>query len=161
LAQKKQFSAVDLRDGCWNVRLAKYSRPYAAVKTGQGLVQYTRVTMGLKNAGAFFQRLVNKKYDGLKGESLQAYMDDVVVGSNSVIYHARDVREMLKRTRDANLRIKFSKCAFGKEEVAVLGHKVSHGSVQPSDHHRECMRVFAEPTKATELLRFWECSSIL
>jgi hypothetical protein len=151
---EKRFSAVNLRDGYWNVRLAKDSRPYTAVKTGQSFVQYTRMTIGLKNAGAFFQRLMNKIYDGLKGESLQAYLDDVLVGSNSVVYHVRDVREMLKRTRDANLRLKFSKCAFGKDEVAVLGHKVSQWSVQPSDHHRECIRVFAEPTKVTELSRF-------
>jgi hypothetical protein len=110
--------------------------------------------MGLKNSGAVFQRLVNKIYDGLKGEPIHAYLDNVIVGYNSVIDHVRDGREMLKRTRDGNLRLKFSKCAFGKEEVAALGHKVLHGSVQPSDRHRECRRVFAEPANVTELLRF-------
>jgi hypothetical protein len=51
LAKHEWYSAVDLRDGYWNVMLAGDSRPYTAVKTGLGLVQYTRMTMGLKNAG--------------------------------------------------------------------------------------------------------------
>jgi hypothetical protein len=52
-----------------------------AVQTVVGLVQYTRMTIGLKNAGGFFQRLVNNVYAGLKGRSLQAYLDDIAVGS--------------------------------------------------------------------------------
>jgi hypothetical protein len=59
LAKKRWFSVADVKDGYWNVRLAEGSRYLTAVKTVVGLVQYTRMTMGLKNAGGFFQRLVN------------------------------------------------------------------------------------------------------
>jgi hypothetical protein len=38
LAQREWFSAVDLRDGYWNVLLAEDSRPYTALKKGLGLV---------------------------------------------------------------------------------------------------------------------------
>jgi hypothetical protein len=48
-----------------------------------GLVQYRRMTMGLKNAGCFFQRLVNNVYVGLKGIVMQAYLDDLAVGSDT------------------------------------------------------------------------------
>jgi hypothetical protein len=59
LAKKRWFPVADVKDGYWNVRLAEGSRYLTAVKTLVGLVQYTRMTMGLKNAGGFFQRLVN------------------------------------------------------------------------------------------------------
>jgi Reverse transcriptase (RNA-dependent DNA polymerase) len=94
LAGKKWCSVVDLRDGCWNFELAKESRPYTAFKTLIGLVQYTRMTMGLKNASAFFQRFVNHVYDGLKGENLQAYLDDLAVVSDTPKQHVADVCEM-------------------------------------------------------------------
>jgi hypothetical protein len=96
LAGKKWYSVADLRDGYWNAELAKESRPYTAVKTLIGLVQYTRMTMGLKYASAFFQRLVNHVYDGLKGEKLQAYLDDLAVGSDTPKQHVADVREVWK-----------------------------------------------------------------
>jgi hypothetical protein len=61
----------------------------------EGLLQYFRMTMGLKNASAFFQRLVKNVYDGLKGKSLQSYFDDLAVGSDSAGLHVEDVREIL------------------------------------------------------------------
>jgi hypothetical protein len=45
------------------------------------------MTMGLKNAPAFFQLLFNNVYDGLKGKSLQAYLDDLAVGSETAGIH--------------------------------------------------------------------------
>jgi hypothetical protein len=72
LAKNRWFSVANVKDGYWNVRLAEGSRYRTAVKTVVGLVQYTRMTMGLKNAGGFFQRLVKNVYAGLKGRSMQA-----------------------------------------------------------------------------------------
>jgi hypothetical protein len=69
------------------------------------------MTMGFKNASAFFQRLVNHVYDGLEGEKLQ-YFDDLAVGSNTPKLHVTDISDMLERTRQANLRLKLAKCAF-------------------------------------------------
>jgi Reverse transcriptase (RNA-dependent DNA polymerase) len=112
------------------------------------------MTMGLKNASAFFQRQVNNVYDGLKGMSLQAYLDDLVVASETAGLHVEDVRDMLERTRRANLRLKFEKCTFGQREVELLGHKVSHSRVGPNDPHRQCLKEFKEPSNASELLRF-------
>jgi Reverse transcriptase (RNA-dependent DNA polymerase) len=96
------------------------------VKTVEGLVQSCRMTMGLNNASAYFQRLVNNVYDGVKGKSLQANLDDLAVGSETARLHVKDVWDMLERTRRANLRLKFEKCTFGKREVELLGHKVVH-----------------------------------
>jgi hypothetical protein len=149
LAKKRWFSVADVKYGYWNVRLAEESRYLTAVKTVVGLVQYTRMTMGLKNAGGFFQRLVNNVYAGLKGRSLQDYLDDISVGSDTPAQHIADVRDMLQRTKDARLRLKLAKCSFGKAEVELLGHKVKFGEVRPNDKHRECLQHFAEPTNAT------------
>jgi hypothetical protein len=47
LSGEKWYSVADFQDGYWNVELAKEPRPYIAVKTLIGLVQYNRMTMGL------------------------------------------------------------------------------------------------------------------
>jgi Reverse transcriptase (RNA-dependent DNA polymerase) len=154
LAKKRWYSVADLKDGYWNVRLAEESRYLTAVKTVVGLVQYTRMTMGLKNVGCFFLRLVNNVYVGLKGAIMQAYLDYLAVGSDTPKQHVVDVRRVLERTRDANLRLKLAKCTFGKTEVELLGHKVRFGEVRPDDRHRDCLQRFEEPTNVTELLRF-------
>jgi Reverse transcriptase (RNA-dependent DNA polymerase)/RNase H-like domain found in reverse transcriptase len=148
-AGKKWFSAADFRDGYWNVGLAKESRAYAAVKTVIGLVQYTRTTMGQTDASAFFQRLVNHVHEELKGTKLQAYLDDLAVGSDTPKQHIADVREMLERARQGNLRLKLAKCSFEKKEVELLGHKVAHRRVEPNYQHRDCLHNFREPVNAS------------
>jgi hypothetical protein len=65
-----------------------------------------------------------------------------------------DVRRVLKRTRDSNLRLKLAKCTFGKTEVELFGLKVRFGEVKPNDRHRYFLQRFEEPTNVTELLRF-------
>jgi Reverse transcriptase (RNA-dependent DNA polymerase) len=139
LAKRKWFTVADLRDGYWNVRLAPESRYLTAVKTVSGLVQYTRMTMGLKNASAHFQRLVNNVYAGLKGVSLQVYLDDIADGSDTPEQQVKDVREMLQQTREAGLRLKLEKCGFGKDSIEILGHAISLGEVRPNDAHRKCV----------------------
>jgi Reverse transcriptase (RNA-dependent DNA polymerase) len=113
LAKKRWYSVADLKDGYWNVRLAEESRYLTAVKTVVGLVQYTRMTMGLKNEGCFLQRLVSNVYVGLKSAIMQAYLNDLAVGSATPKQHVVDVRRVLERTRDANLRFNLANCTFG------------------------------------------------
>jgi hypothetical protein len=105
VAKRKWFTVADLRDGCWNVIPAPESRYLTAVKPVVGLVHYTSMTMGLKNASAHFQRLVNKVYTGLKGVSLQAYLDDISDDSDIPEQHVQDVREILQKTKEAGLRL--------------------------------------------------------
>jgi hypothetical protein len=51
--------------------------------------------------------------------------------------HVADAREMLERTRQANLPLKLKKCAFVTQQVDILGHRVAHSRVEPNDQHRE------------------------
>jgi RNase H-like domain found in reverse transcriptase/Reverse transcriptase (RNA-dependent DNA polymerase) len=154
IATKCWYSVLDLRDGYWNITLCEESRPFTAVKTVVGLVEYTRMTMGLKNASAFFQRVIKEKYKGIKGEILAAYQEDLNIGSETVAKHLVDVRKVLQRTRDAKLRLKLPKYAFGRSEAAVLGHQVSLGKIKPGVEHQNTMARFREPTNGSELLRF-------
>ena len=47
--------------------------------------------------------------------------------------HQLNVLELVfSKIREANLRLRPSKCAFLSESVVVLGHLVSHGSIRPT-----------------------------
>jgi hypothetical protein len=72
------------------------------------------MTMGLKNASAFFQRVVNDKYWGLKGDILEAYQDDISVGSETAEKHVDDVRRKFQWTREAKLRMKLQNALLGR-----------------------------------------------
>lgn len=168
LATKRIFSVMDVRDGFWNCQMDEASRHLTAVRTVLGLIQYRMMPMGLKNSSAHFQRLINNVYAEIRWSGseadkdatqakLAAYQDDVSVGSDTPADHIDDLRVTLELTLRANLRFKLAKCLFGKKEVEILGHKVSHQRILPSDRHVEAMKNFREPTNASELLRFLGC----
>ena len=40
---------------------------------------YKRMPFGLKNAGATFQRLINKMFSSMLGKTMEVYIDDMLV----------------------------------------------------------------------------------
>jgi Reverse transcriptase (RNA-dependent DNA polymerase) len=108
--------------------------------------------------------MVNEVYVGLRftGENevenvcavMAAYLDDLAVRSDSAAKHLVDLEAVLKRTRGAGLKLKLAKCLFAKRSVKLLGHRVSHGLLRPSDNHTAVFANFKEPRNASELLRF-------
>jgi RNase H-like domain found in reverse transcriptase/Reverse transcriptase (RNA-dependent DNA polymerase) len=159
------YSVMDVRDGYWNVRIKEEVGYLTAVRTVHGIMQYLMMSMGLRNPAAHFQRLINSVYEGLRwtgaeGEDglvraiLTAYQDDLSVGSMSVEEHLADLEATLARTLEHNLRFKLEICKFGCREVEILGHKVQHGEIRPSDPHVQAIQNFPEPSNVTELLRF-------
>ena len=49
--------------------------------TLRGIYCYKVMSFGLKNAGATYQRLVTKMFQGHLGKSMEVYIDDMVVKS--------------------------------------------------------------------------------
>jgi hypothetical protein len=85
---------------------------------------------------------------------LAAYLDDLAVGSDSVAEHLVDLEAVLERTRGAGLKLKLAKCLYGKRSVELLGYRVSHGLVRPSEDRTMVFANVKEPRNASELLSF-------
>ena len=52
--------------------------------TGQGLYCSKVMPFGLKNAGAMYQRMVNKLFKGKIGKSMEVYIDDMITKSQQI-----------------------------------------------------------------------------
>ncbi|XP_050218777.1 uncharacterized protein LOC126669364 [Mercurialis annua] len=62
-----------------------------------GAYEWVVMPFGLKNAGATYQRAMNKMFRGL--ECLEVYIDDVVIKSNTGEVHLADLRKGFERIR--------------------------------------------------------------
>ena len=80
---------------------------------------------GLKNAGATYQRLMNKMFAHQIGRNVQVYVDDMLVKSLCKKDHLDDLRETFDTLRSFNMKLNPNKCAFGVTAGKFLGFMVS------------------------------------
>ena len=66
--------------------------------TSQGLYCY-KVPFGLKNAGATYQRLVNKMFSKQIGRNMEVYVDDMLVKSKEEPAYLNDLKETFATLR--------------------------------------------------------------
>ena len=98
--------------------------------TDQGLYCYKVMPFGLKNAGATFQRMVNKIFKPLIGTTMLVYVDDMITMSEELISHVADLRKTYELLRKHNLKLNPEKCAFGVASGKFLGYMVSSRGIE-------------------------------
>ena len=83
------------------------------------------MSFSLKNAGATYQRLMNKMFANQIGRNVQVYVDDMLVKSQREDDHLQDLKETFGTLRSYNMKLNSSKCAFGVIVGKFLGFMVS------------------------------------
>lgn len=129
LRHAKYISTLDLYRGYWQVPLSPGSRPITAFTVpGLGLFQFKVMPFGLHSAGGTFQRLLDRIIGPEFEPKAFAYLDDLVIVSDTFEEHLEMLRVVFKRLRDAGLKLNPDKCRFGQTELRYLGHIVNrHG----------------------------------
>ncbi|MCI47765.1 hypothetical protein A2U01_0069007, partial [Trifolium medium] len=83
-----------------------------AFMTESGNYYYNVIPFGLKNAGATYQRMMNKVFRGEIGDLLEVYMDDMIVKSHEETDHAAHLRKVFEQARKCKMRFNPEKCTF-------------------------------------------------
>ena len=122
-------SQLDKPSGFWQVKLTKRAEDLSAfvAPNGQGF-KWKVKPFGLANAPAMFQELMNHGLHRMKrkatvqdllkrGAVIEAYIDDVLLGADTVADHL-NLGEESQRTCDGfHTNVKISKCALMKESL--------------------------------------------
>ena len=119
IAPAKFITTLDLAKGYYQVPLADSSSCKTAFVTPQGKFEFTALPFGLKNAPAGFQRLMDSVLAGEK--SALAYIDDVVVHSQTWDQHLEDLERHSDDSREQALRL--------RKGSAVSQRQLSHSWV--------------------------------
>ncbi|GKF36120.1 reverse transcriptase domain-containing protein [Tanacetum coccineum] len=93
--------------------------------TSQGIFCYSKTIVWLKNAGATYQRLVDKAFQRQIGRNLEVYVDGLVIKSRMEEEIIRDITETFKTLQQINMKLNPKKCSFGMQEGMFLGYKVN------------------------------------
>ena len=106
---------MDLMSGYWQVELAPEARETTAFTSYSGLFEFLVLPFGLTNAPATFQRLMECTLRGLTWQICLIYLDDVIVFSRTFQEHLNNLQLVFDRFRKAGIKLKLSKCQFGRK----------------------------------------------
>ena len=152
LRGSKIFSTFDLRSGYHHMELSLEARAKSAFVTPMDKFEFTRCPFGLSQALAYFQRLINKVIKGLPFAF--GYLDDVLIHSPDIETHLQHMRIFFQRLREADLKLKDSKCNYFKTHVQYLGHLVSGKGIRPLPEKLNSIKKMPAPTTPKEIKQF-------
>ncbi|XP_065030486.1 uncharacterized protein LOC135653005 [Musa acuminata AAA Group] len=89
--------------------------------TDQGVYFYKVMPFGLKNAGATYQRTVNKMFAHQIERNMEVYVNDMIVKSQEAGAHLADLTKAFATLRKFSMRLNLTKWAFGVTSEKFLG----------------------------------------
>ncbi|OWY92404.1 reverse transcriptase, partial [Phytophthora megakarya] len=154
------YSALDLRDGFYQILMHESDIPLTAVSTPSGMLwEWLVMPQGLKNAPATFNRCVTHPLSSVR-DFAPSYFVDVYVHSRAV-NEKTDVemdkerlQELLGLMRKHKLYANLKKCIFSASEIPVLGCLVAKNGVRPDPEKVRVINEWSTPFNVTELQQF-------
>ena len=106
LGSAHYITSLDLSQAYFQVPLEKKSREYTAFAVPQmGLFHFKRMPFGLCNASATFQRLLNRVIGPEMVPCVFAYLDDIIIATETLEEHRYWLRRVLLALTEAGLAI--------------------------------------------------------
>ncbi|XP_068073009.1 uncharacterized protein [Danio rerio] len=152
LGTSKFLTTIDLSKGYWQIPLTPQSRELTAFKTPWGLFHFKVLAFGLHGAPASFQRLMDQVLRGLPFTA--AYLDDIVVYSDTWQQHLQHLQEVLQRLQAAGLTVNPQKCTIAKAETEYLGFVIGKGVLRPQVEKVRAIEECPQPQTRKELRSF-------
>ena len=121
----KFFTKIDIKDAYHRLRIKQGDEWKTAFRTRYGHYEYLVLPFGLTNAPATFQSYVHQALEGLLDQCCIAYIDDILIYSETRDEHVSHVEEVLRRLRQFKLFANPKKCTFFSTSVGFLGFVIS------------------------------------
>ena len=154
LGNGRYFTTLDLKSGYWQIPMANDSKAYTAFTVpGRGLYQWKVMPFGLHSAPATFQRALDRIIGPEMEPYAFAYLDDIVVVGSTFEEHARNLKEVLRRLKEANLKLNVDKCEFFKREIRYLGHIISEKGIHTDPEKIKAIKELKPPQNLKEVRR--------
>ncbi|XP_024310613.1 uncharacterized protein LOC104584890 isoform X1 [Brachypodium distachyon] len=95
-----------------------------------GVYCYCTMPFGLRNAGATYQRCMQKCLHDQLGKNVQVYVDDVVIKTKESATLLDDIRETFANLKRFRMKLNPAKCTFGVPAGKLLGFLVSSRGIE-------------------------------
>ena len=148
----KVFSTLDARSGFWQIKLDEASSKLCTFNSPFGRYRFTRLPFGIKSAPEVFQKSMSNLFEDIEGA--KPIVDDILVWGRDVKEHDARLRQVLDRSREANLKLNPEKCHIRKEAVPYIGHVLTKDGLIADPEKIRAVQEMRQPQNAKELRTF-------
>jgi transposase InsO family protein len=154
LAKAKWYTKLDLRWGYNQIRIAKGEEWKTAFRTRYGLFEYTVMPFGLTNAPATFQHFINDTLREYLDVFCTAYLDDILIYSDTLEEHKGHVRQVLEALQRAGILLRAEKCEFFTQKTTYIGLIVSPGGISMDPKKTTAIKDWKSPKCVKDVQAF-------
>ena len=122
-----------------------------AVNTPWGLYEWTVMPMGIKNAPAIHQRRITAALRPWLGKICHIYLDDIIIWSQSLDEHWRNVRTILSALRSNKLYCNPKKTSLFCTELCFLRHHISANGIKVDEQKTDRITNWPVPASAKDV----------
>uniref|UniRef100_A0A2N9IPM7 Reverse transcriptase domain-containing protein n=1 Tax=Fagus sylvatica TaxID=28930 RepID=A0A2N9IPM7_FAGSY len=152
-AGHKLLTFMDAFSGYNQIMMDENDQEKTSFITSRGLFCYKVMPFGLKNAGATYQRLMNRMFHDQISRNVKVYVDDMLVKSTEEDNHLDDLGETFKTLRKYQMKLNPSKCAFDVYSDKFLGFMVSHRGIEANPDKIKAILEMQPPKTTKEIQR--------
>lgn len=141
------LSFTDAYSGYNQILMHEDDKAKASFIIERGTYCYKVMPFGLKNAGATYQRLVNKIFKEQIGKTMEVYVDDMLVKAPKRADHIKNLAEAFSLLRQYHMKLNPSKCTFGVSSGRFLGYLVTERGIEA--HPRQIIAILEMKSPST------------
>ena len=148
---------LDAYSGYHQVSLAESDCIKTSFITPFGAYCYITMPFGLKNAGATYQRAMQRCLHDQLGRNVEAYVDDIVIKSRVKEDLISDLSETFANLRRFRWKLNPEKCVFGVPSGKLLGFIVSYRSIEANPEKLKDILRMNSSTKLKDIQKLTGC----
>lgn len=160
-AKGKIWATIDMTNSFFQTRMHPDDIPLTAVNTPWGLYEWLVMPMGIKDAPSIHQRRVTAALRPYIGKICHVYLDDIIIWSENLTEHVKNVRIILQALEDAKLYCNPKKTKLFSTEIHFLGHRISTRGIEPDEGKADRIKSWPTPHPPAMSEVFWASSGIL
>ena len=115
------------------------------------------MSFGLKNAGATFQRCMQKCLLPQLGRNIHVYVDDIVVKTKQHLTLLDDLKETFANLHEYKVKVNQEKCVFGVPVGKLPGFLISERGIEANPEKIKGIERMRKPARLRDVQKFTGC----
>ena len=149
------ISSLDMRAGYYQVDILESHKERTAFTVSPlGFYNFNRMTFGLTNSPATFQRLMEFVMGDLHIKECFAFLDDCSVPGEDFSEEMERLEHVFERLRQHQLKLNAGKCQLFKTRVKYCGHIISKEGIETDSEKIEKITKWPIPQTVAQVREF-------